>query len=192
MSDVGAMDVLRDILAPGLSVVFCGTAVGECAAARGHYYAGPGNGFWRLLHDAGLTPRRLAPDEDATMPSYGYGLTDLVKVVARSRHHNRRLAFDVPSVVGNVERYRPRWLAFTSKTAGQAAAWGLGLPAPGLGPAGWRVAGSAVFVLPSPSGVNRRRDYDGRPTRVEWWAELAQLVQAEDALPVRRRGTVRR
>lgn len=186
------MNVLPDILAPDLSIVFCGTAVGECAAARGHYYAGPGNGFWPLLYDAGLTHRRLDPDEDATMPTYGYGLTDLVKIVARSQHHNRRLAFDVPSVVANVERYRPRWLAFTSKTAGQAAAWGLGLPAPGLGPADWRVAGSEVFVLPSPSGVNQRRDYDGRPTRVEWWAELARLVRAEDALSVRPCGPVRR
>jgi len=43
------MAVLPDYLAPGLKVVFCGTAVGEQSAARGHYFAGRGNDFWRLL-----------------------------------------------------------------------------------------------------------------------------------------------
>jgi TDG/mug DNA glycosylase family protein len=33
-----------------------------------------------------------------------------------------------------------------------------------------------VFVLPSSSGANRRRSYDGRPTRVAWWSELAQQL----------------
>jgi double-stranded uracil-DNA glycosylase len=33
------MPVLPDILAPGLDVVFCGTAPGERSAARGHYFA---------------------------------------------------------------------------------------------------------------------------------------------------------
>ncbi len=166
------MQVLPAILAPQLSVVFCGTAVGECAAARGHHYAGPGNSFWRLLHEAGFTQRRLPPEEDATLPSYGYGLTDLLQVEAQSQHRGRR--FDVASLVATVQVYQPRWLAFTSKTAGQAAARGLGLAVPGLGPADWRIGETPVFVLPSPSGVNQRRDYDGRPTRVEWWRELAQ------------------
>lgn len=47
------MPVLDDVLAPNLRVVFCGTAVGVRSAARGHYYAGPGNDFWRLLHGSG-------------------------------------------------------------------------------------------------------------------------------------------
>jgi len=171
------MSVLPDIIAPGLSVMFCGTAVGECQAARGHYYAGPGNRFWRLLHQAGFTSRQLAPEEDVALPSYGYGLTDLVKLVAQS--HDRGLTFDVPSLVENVQTYRPRWLAFTSKTAGQAAARGLGLTRPELGPAGWQIGDSAVFVLPSPSGANQRREYDGRATRVEWWSELLQIARTD-------------
>ncbi len=168
------MTVLPDILAPHLTVVFCGTVVGKRSAERGHYYAGPGNAFWELLHDSGLSPRRLSPEEDATLPTYGFGLTDLAK--NRAQSHDRGLTFDVATLVIKVERYRPRWLAFTSKKAGQEAARALGYPPPGLGRAPWVIAYSAVFVLPSPSAANRRHEYDGRATRLEWWTEFAHLT----------------
>ena len=171
------MTVLPDILAPGLRIVFCGTAAGETSAARGHYYAGPGNAFWRLLAGTGLTPRLLTPDDDALLPAFGLGLTDLVKNIAQS--HDRGLVFDVPGLVNKIERLRPRWLAFTSKTAGRAAASALGHPPPGLGPTAWSIGPTQVFVLPSPSGANHRREYDGRLTREEWWAQLARLSTRE-------------
>jgi len=63
--------------------VIVGTAVGEKSAARGHYYAGPGNEMWRFLHDeAGLTSVRLSPERDHELPRHGIGLTDLVKDLA--------------------------------------------------------------------------------------------------------------
>jgi TDG/mug DNA glycosylase family protein len=67
------MTVLPDYLAPGLRVVFCGTAVSATSAARGHYYAGPGNEFWPLLHQSGLTPVLLTPDDDAHVLDFGLG-----------------------------------------------------------------------------------------------------------------------
>ena len=39
----GVMSVLPDVLAPGLRIVFCGTAVGVTSAQLGAYYARPGN-----------------------------------------------------------------------------------------------------------------------------------------------------
>lgn len=175
------MMVLPDVLAPALDVVLCGTAVGECSALRGHYYAGPGNAFWRLLHESALVPVPLRPEDDDSLPSYGIGLTDLVKNLAQS--HDRGLPFDVSTFVGKVEALQPRWVAFTSKRAGQATARGLGHPPPGLGAAPWRIGQTAVFVLPSPSGANQRRDYDGRPTRLDWWAELAARLRAGTPAP---------
>ena len=56
-------DVLPDVLAPGLHVVFCGSAAGAVSARVGAYYAGPGNRSWPTLHRVGLTPRLLAPTE---------------------------------------------------------------------------------------------------------------------------------
>jgi double-stranded uracil-DNA glycosylase len=54
-------DILPDLLADGLDLVICGTAAGAVSAARGAYYAGPGNRFWATLADTGLTPRRSCP-----------------------------------------------------------------------------------------------------------------------------------
>lgn len=170
------MSALPDILAPNLRVVFCGTAVGERSAQRGHYYAGPGNDFWRLLHDTGLTPHLLRPDDDVTLPTYGLGLTDLAQNVAQS--HDRGLTYDAQSLVRKLEQYQPRCVAFTSKAAGKAAARALGHRPPPLGPAAWSIAGCKVFVLPSPSGANRRPTYDGRPDRLPWWQDLADLTGA--------------
>ena len=56
-----AAHVLPDVLAPGLRIVFCGTAAGTVSARRGAYYAHPQNRFWPALHAVGLTPRLMRP-----------------------------------------------------------------------------------------------------------------------------------
>lgn len=50
-----------DVIAPGLSVLFCGINPSLYSAATGHHFARPGNRFWPALHRSGFTPRRLAP-----------------------------------------------------------------------------------------------------------------------------------
>jgi double-stranded uracil-DNA glycosylase len=173
------MMTLPDYFLRGLRVVIVGTAVGECSARRGHYYAGRGNDFWRLLHESGMTPRRLASEDDASLPNYGIGVTDLVKNVAQ--FHDRGPAYNVPAFLDKVERHQPAWVAFHGKRAAIAYAKSARYCPPGLGPTGWRVAGSRAFVLPSASGANRRAEYDGRPTRVEWWADLQGLLDEQVA-----------
>ena len=169
------MLLLPDILAPGLSVVFCGLAVGECAALRGHHYSGRGDRFWHLLHEAGFTSELLGPSDDVLLPEYGLGITDVVKGVASSESGG----IDVsgrPELETRLAPYAPAWVAFTGKTAGREAARVLGLPAPALGLQTWTVGTSSVFVLPSSSSANQRRSYDGRSTRSAWWTELAERV----------------
>ena len=51
---------LPDIVAPGLSVVFCGLNPGLSAAVEGHHFVGRSNRFWRVLHLAGFTPELVA------------------------------------------------------------------------------------------------------------------------------------
>lgn len=158
-------------MTPGLSVVILAPAVGECAADRGHYYAGPNNAFWRLLHESGITPRLLEPTEDATLPTYGVGLADVVKDLDEESERGPR--FGVEAFVERVELCAPQWVAFNGKMVGQAVARSLGHPVPRLGAVKWTIGEAEVFVLPSSSGANRRRDYDGRATRQQWWRELA-------------------
>ncbi len=167
--------VLPDHLAPGLRAVFCGTAPGLASAARGHYYAGPGNRFWEYLTRARIVPVALTAQDDARVTEFGIGLTDLVKTMAQS--HDRGLPYDLPALAARVDAHRPAWIAFTSKEAGTQAARWLGLPRPGLGAQDWTFAGARVFVLPSPSGRNQgRASYDGRATRLAWWEELGEAL----------------
>lgn len=159
------VSVLGDVLAPNLRVVFCGTAVGAASARRYAYYAGPGNHFWRTLHEVGLTPRLLEPEQYETITEYRLGLTDLAKTISGSDAVLRDEHFDGESLRRKIFRFQPRLLAFTSKRAaeeylGHSAEYGL--QEEGIGQ-------TVLFVLPSPSGAARRY------WSVEPWRELARL-----------------
>ncbi|MFN4158355.1 MAG: mismatch-specific DNA-glycosylase [Gemmobacter sp.] len=165
--------ILPDHLAPGLRAVFCGTAPGHASARAGHYYANPGNRFWGLLHEVGLTPRRLSPAEDHLMPGFGLGLTDLAKTVAGQDADLPRDAFDPGRVLTRMAALRPRALAFTSLTAARV---GLGYRvAAGRVAAVAALPGVAIFALPSPSGLARSHFHSGP------WAELAHHLRESEA-----------
>lgn len=170
--------MLTDQWGEGLRVVVVGAAVTACAARRGHHHAGPGDGFWQLLHESGMTDRLFAPQDDALLPAAGVGLTDLVTdlVTDPVRAGRRPTAADAEALRAKVARYAPAWVAFHGKGTAAAYALAAGHRPPPLGRAPWVVGGSPVFVLPSASGANRRASYDGRPTRLEWWQELAALL----------------
>ena len=139
--------VLPDVLAPGLRIVFCGTAAGRESARQGAYYAHPQNRFWRALQEAGLTPRRLAPTEFELMPSLGLGLTDLAKFDSGMDRDLRAGAMQPAPLRAKIEAYAPRVLAFTSLTAGRRF---LGRSA-GFGMQEQRIGETLIWVLPSPS-----------------------------------------
>jgi TDG/mug DNA glycosylase family protein len=159
------MSVLPDVLAPGLAVVFCGSAVGTASALRRAYYAGPGNAFWPTLAAVGLTPRQLAPEEYKSITKYGLGLTDLAKTISGSDHVLAEKHFDRDGLRAKVLRFRPRVLAFTSKRAAEEF---IKYPVD-YGLLGETIGETALFVLPSPSGAARRY-WD-----TKHWRELARL-----------------
>lgn len=169
--------MLPDLLRAGLDVVFCGTAVATASAEHGHYYSGPGNKFWHLLHDAGFTPSLVRPEEDSTLLGYGVGITDLVKDVAQS--HDRGLDYGgVTEVAGHIIAVAPAWIAFNGQTAGRAAAAELRLARRKdvrLGEQPWTIGVSRVFVLPSSSGAHAAMPYG---EKLGWWTELHGLSQA--------------
>ena len=163
--------ILPDILEPGLSVVFCGSAAGAVSAAKGAYYAGPGNGFWRILAETRLTPRELTPEEFRTLPRYGIGLTDMAKTVSGSDASLPRAADDPAGLTEKIGRYAPAALAFVGKRAAQV--WfrdQSGKTALDYGRQGETIGAAAIFVLPSTSGAARRY-WDTAP-----WYELAGFL----------------
>jgi TDG/mug DNA glycosylase family protein len=171
------MTVLPDYLAPGLRVVFCGTVVSTTSAARGHYYAGPGNEFWPFLHQSGLTPVPLSPNDDARVLEFRLGLTDLAKKIAASSDARLGSHYDIDGFVEKIETFAPAWLAFHGKTAGRAASKALGYgSAISLGEQAWSIGATRVFVLPSASAANRDpKRLEGRASRVDWFRDLAAL-----------------
>lgn len=142
---------MPDILAPGLRVLFVGFNPSPRSADLGHHYAGRGNQFWRLLFEAGLTPRLLEPAEDRNLLRWGLGLTNLVArpTVGSSDLSRAELRAGVPRLREIVEAHQPGAVAYTGK--------GVYLAASGKSRAPWGAQEDSLFgpsdaVLPSPSG----------------------------------------
>lgn len=112
----------------------------------------------------------MRPDDDHTLPSYGFGLTHLAKTVAQS--HDRGLPSDFAAFTAKTGEYRPSVVAFTSKQGARVFARSLGEREPRFGAASW-VADRPAFVLPSASAANRAPT---DPPREHWWPLLAELL----------------
>jgi TDG/mug DNA glycosylase family protein len=144
---------LRDVLAPGLRILFCGINPSLISAARGHHFARPGNRFWPALHRSGLTPRLLSPDEDGELPRWGLGVTNLVdRPTARADELGRdELRAGAAALERLVAEWRPGVLAVVGLTAWRE---GFDRPGAGVGLQPGRVGGAPAWVLPNPSGLN--------------------------------------
>lgn len=160
---------MPDLLAPGLDLVFCGTAPSPISFRARAYYANPGNAFWPTLHAVGLTPERFAPQRYPELLALGIGLTDLNKTEVGSDHELTPAAMDARSLHAKLRKYRPAAIAFTSKNAASLA---LGIKVPGYGRQVDLLEGAVAFVLASPSG--RARSF----WTIEPWREAAAFVLA--------------
>jgi double-stranded uracil-DNA glycosylase len=155
------MAILPDLLEPGLRLVVCGMAAGHVSAARGAYYAGPGNRFWPMLHAAGLTPRRFAPEEFPALLALGIGLTDIAKTASGPDRAIPRRAADAADLRRKIETHAPRLLAFNGKGAAGRFFGGRA----GYGEQRSTIGPTRIFVLPSTSGA-ARGFWDETPWRV--------------------------
>jgi TDG/mug DNA glycosylase family protein len=158
--------ILPDVLEPGLRIVFCGTAPGTASARAGAYYAGPGNRFWTILHEVGLTPVLLRPVEFTRLPEFGIGLTDISKTASGSDQEVGRRSFNPERLVAAIGAAGPAHLAFNGKNSARGA---LGRPVD-YGRQPERLGGATTWVLSSTSGA-ARGFWDIDP-----WRELARAA----------------
>jgi TDG/mug DNA glycosylase family protein len=167
---------VRDVIAPGLRVLFCGINPGLYSGATGHHFARPGNRFWPTLHQAGFTPRLLDPSEERELLTLGYGITNLVP---RATATADQLAPD-ELVVGRqgletkVKRYQPQVVAMLGISAYRTA---FAQKAAVLGPQPEPLAGVIVWVLPNPSGLNAHYQL---ANLVKHFRELRQAAERAD------------
>jgi double-stranded uracil-DNA glycosylase len=163
-----SLSSVPEVLASGLRVVFCGINPGRWSAAAGAHFANPRNDFWRLLHDAGFTPRLLAPEEQHVLPSFGVGLTNAAFRTTSGSGDLRRS--DFAGAAERLERIaadlRPAWIAFVGKEAYR----GTFGDRPALGVQERRLGEAQLFVLPSTSPANAAVPYT---ERLRWFRKLA-------------------
>ena len=169
---LGRAAVLPDILGANLKLVVCGTAAGSRSAQLNRYYAGPGNKFWSLLAELGFTPHRLLPEEAHLLPSFGIGLTDLLKGQSGADSEIDFGRVGSSSLTRKMLALQPRVLCFNGKRAAQeyqrSKAVDYGLQAGHIG-------STQVCVAPSTSAA-ANGSWDA-----SYWRELSELVTAPES-----------
>lgn len=161
---------ISDIIQPGLRVLFCGINPGKSSAHTGFHFAHPGNRFWKTIFQAGFTRSQLKPEQEQQLLETGCGITMLVErpTVLASELAGSELREGGQALVDKIERYQPAALAVLGKQAYQQAfrrrkvEWGR-QPV--------TIAGTEIWVLPNPSGLNRA-------SQQEMTAAYAALDQA--------------
>jgi TDG/mug DNA glycosylase family protein len=145
--------IVPDLIAPDLRVLFCGINPGLYTAAIGHHFGRPGNRFWPALHGAGFTPRQFAPWEERALLPLGIGITNMVErtTATAAELAPEEYVAGARRLRDLVDTYHPTVVAFLGIGAYRAA---FTRPKATLGLQADRLGSSALWVLPSPSGLN--------------------------------------
>lgn len=148
-----------DVIAPGLSVLFCGINPGLYTAAIGHHFGRPGNRFWPTLFAAGFTPRLLDPSEERLLLPLGYGVTNVVERASATADEltNAEIVAGGTRLVKRVKKFAPRFLAVLGIGAYRVA---FAKPKASLGLQPEPIGETRVWVLPNPSGLNAHYQAD--------------------------------
>jgi TDG/mug DNA glycosylase family protein len=154
---------LEDHIRPGARVLFVGINPGLRSAELGHHFAGPTNRFWKLLRDSRLVPEPIGCEDDARLPEWGYGITNLIARPSAGIGELERREYEAGRrrLLAKVRSYRPRLVALVGVTLyralfpsarREARKGAVGLRPEALG-------GAPLFVLPNPSGRNANFSY---------------------------------
>ncbi|MDX6579389.1 MAG: double-stranded uracil-DNA glycosylase [Gaiellales bacterium] len=159
-----------DVLAPGLTCIFCGINPGRVSAAAAAHFANPRNDFWRLLHDAGFTPRLYDPQEQFSLLALQIGITNAASRTTPGSGDLRRGDFDVSRLERIARELRPRAIAFVGKEAYRGAF----RERPELGGQARSLGATGLFVLPSTSPANAAVPY---AERLHWFSALREWLE---------------
>jgi TDG/mug DNA glycosylase family protein len=147
------LTVIPDVVAPGLSVLFCGINPGLMSAQLKQHFARPGNRFWPALHLAGFTPRLMKPSEQDELVDHGLGITNMVaRPTAKASELDRQeFVHGVEILTALAAEYRPQTVAVVGVTAYRV---GFDRPKATIGPQEETLGETRLWVLPNPSGLN--------------------------------------
>lgn len=168
------MNRFGDIIAFDLRVLFVAINPSPQAAIDGKPFGSPTNGFWPLLHTAGLTRRLLVAQEAERLLEEGLGLVSMVRrpTSAASALRAEELRKGAKRLGTVVDKWRPRNVALLGVTLLPFVLPAHDQPGPGLKRDSFH--GARVFVLPNPSG--RNLSFPGLAGKLPWYRRLASLV----------------
>jgi len=154
-----------DLLGPDVRLLFVGINPGLWTAATQTHFAHPGNRFYPALHRAGILSEPIdqaagMTDADrAVVTARGIGITNLVRrATARADELSpEELRAGGEALSELVRRVRPRVVAVAGITAYRSA-FGVRRAATGRQPD--RLAGTELWVVPNPSGLNAHETVD--------------------------------
>jgi TDG/mug DNA glycosylase family protein len=155
---------LTDRIDPGVRVLLVGINPGVRSAQTGHHFAGPSNRFWKLLYASGLISEAITYEDDARLPEWGLGMTNLVARPSPGIDDLRPSEYveGWKALEEKIGVYRPEIVALVGVTLYRALWRVLGhAKNPDIRPGFQRatVHGARIFVLPNPSGRNANFSY---------------------------------
>jgi double-stranded uracil-DNA glycosylase len=146
---------VADLVGPDLRVLFCGINPGSLSGDLNLHFARSGNRFWKLLYAGGFTESVLSPAAQHTLLGLGIGITNLVGRVtsAASELSVAELREGAVQLEAKVDKLRPGCVAVLGLQAYRTAFLRT-RAAIGLQPE--LLAGSRLWLLPNPSGLQAR------------------------------------
>ncbi len=151
------MKPVSDHLKEYLKVLFVGFNPSIRSSELGHHYANPNNRFWRILFEAGLTPRKYDATEDAKLLEIGYGFTNIVQRPTKAADEITKEEYKEGKEIlkKKVEQLKPKVVCFVGKGVYQQYS--------GIKVIQWGrqtksfIPGVVDFVAPSSSGLVRMK-----------------------------------
>ncbi|ANU24111.1 G/U mismatch-specific DNA glycosylase [Planococcus donghaensis] len=154
------LEPIPDHLQKDLNILFVGFNPSIRSSETGFHYANPNNRFWKILYEAGLTPRKYRPEENRELLKLGFGLTN---IVARPTKEAAEISKDeyvkgAEMLKEKIRQYRPKTVCFVGKGVYQqfskrkSVSWGIQQEPV--------IPGVIEYVAPSSSGLVRMKFYD--------------------------------
>lgn len=151
------LEPIQDHLKKDLDLLFVGFNPSIRSAETGHHFANPNNRFWRILFEAGLTPRKFEPTEDYKLLDLGFGMTNIVSRPTKAADEITKDEYSEgrEELKRKISLYKPRIVCFVGKGVYQQYSRKKTLPwgeqAESL------IQGTIDFVAPSSSGLVRMK-----------------------------------
>lgn len=151
------LKLVNDHIKENLKILFVGFNPSIRSSETGYHFANPNNRFWRILHDAGLTPRKFEAAEDAFLLDLGMGITNIVARPTKAADEITKEEYKEGKEIlrNKIELLKPRVVCFVGKGVYQEYSGMKNVP--------WGrqekavVPGTIDFVAPSSSGLVRMK-----------------------------------